>query len=111
MEESTHQRTRGAELLFGFDVGPPPTTLAQHETNSGSTFCFTGQRIPISIQTGNRRLKFTAAVATSPANIQILETMADRRMCVPAMPCKTINSELYHVHMSTTVQRQCLLEK
>ena len=31
---------RGAELLFCFDVGPPPTTLAQHETNSGSSSCF-----------------------------------------------------------------------
>ena len=35
MEEPTHQRPRGAELLFCSDVGPPPTTLAQHETNSG----------------------------------------------------------------------------
>ena len=36
MEEPTHQRPRGAELLFWFDVWSPPTTLAQHETDSGS---------------------------------------------------------------------------
>ena len=40
MEEPTQQQPRGAELLFCFDVVPPPTTLAQHETNSGSTSCF-----------------------------------------------------------------------
>ena len=27
MEEPTNQRSRGAELLFCFDIGPPPTTL------------------------------------------------------------------------------------
>ena len=40
MEDPTHQRPRGAELLFCFDVGPLPTTLAQHETNSGPISCF-----------------------------------------------------------------------
>ena len=34
------QRPRGAELLFCFDIGPPPTTPDQHEFNSGSTSCF-----------------------------------------------------------------------
>ena len=34
MEEPTHQQQRGAELLFCFYVGPPPTTLSQRETNS-----------------------------------------------------------------------------
>ena len=38
MEEPTHPRPRGAELLYCFNVGPPPTTLAQHET-SWSTSC------------------------------------------------------------------------
>ena len=40
MEEPTHQRPGGAELLFCFDGGPSPTTLAQHEPKSGSTSCF-----------------------------------------------------------------------
>ena len=39
LEEPTHQLTRGAELLF-FYVRPLPTATAQHETNSGSTYCF-----------------------------------------------------------------------
>ena len=33
------QRPHGAEPLFCFHVGPVPTTLAQHENNSGSTCC------------------------------------------------------------------------
>ena len=40
MEEPIHQRPCGAELLFCFDVGPLPTMLAQHETNSGPISCF-----------------------------------------------------------------------
>ena len=39
MEELYHQRPRVAELLFRFDVWPLATTLAQHETSIGSTFC------------------------------------------------------------------------
>ena len=34
MEQLTHQPPRGAEVLFCFDVGQLPTTLAHHETNS-----------------------------------------------------------------------------
>ena len=33
------QRPRSAEPLFCFHVGPPPTTLDQHENNSGSMSC------------------------------------------------------------------------
>ena len=39
MKQPTHQQQRGAEPLFRLDVKPTPMTLAQHETNSGSTSC------------------------------------------------------------------------
>ena len=39
LEMPTHQRPRDFGTLFWFDVGPPSTTLVQHQTNSGATSC------------------------------------------------------------------------
>ena len=80
MEEPTHQRTRGAELLF-FMLGHCPRPRPNMKPTVGQLIFFTGQEIPMASRPGASG-KSAVAVATSPGKIIVKLTELRRVLIV-----------------------------